>query len=448
MVELKKVFTWQELAKHNTRKSAWVAVYGKVYDVTEWISRHPGGEDVVLLAAGRDATQVFETYHERYDFAEKVLKKYEIGQLISNELPVYPKRGKFYQDLKKRLDSYFEKTKQDPKFHWMQIVRYFLVYSTVALSYYAQFYYGPVRDSYILSFVSAVVLGFACAQVGLLPLHDASHCSFGHSPWLWRILGASHDFINGCSYLNWCYQHQLGHHPYTNVENADPDIVTAEGDVRRIKESQPWHKRYIKQELFVPVLYGALGMKVRIQDVNLLFVEKMNDQIRVNPVETWHLLAFWLGKAFFVFYRFVLPMMYSGLTWKAVLFQFLIADLTASYWLAFTFQANHVVTGVDFPKPNEKKEISKDWAELQVLTAQDYAHKSYFWTNLAGALNYQVVHHLFPNICQHYYMEIAPIVVQACKEHNVRYVVKDTYAEAISGHLEHLKKLGLNEKIM
>jgi hypothetical protein len=45
-------------------------------------------------------------------------------------------------------------------------------------------------------------------------------------------------------------------------------------------------------------------------------------------------------------------------------------------------------------------------------------------------------------------MEIAPIVVQACKEHNVRYVVKDTYAEAISGHLEHLKKLGLNEKIM
>jgi fatty acid desaturase len=278
----------------------------------------------------------------------------------------------------------------------MQLVRYALVYSTVILSYYAQFYFAPVRDNFLLSIVACVALGFACAQVGLLPLHDASHCSFSHSPWLWRILGATHDFINGCSYLNWCYQHMLGHHPYTNVENADPDIITGNPDIRRIKATQPWHSRYIGQEIYVPILYGLLGMKVRFQDINLLLIQKENDSIRVNPPSTWHFNVFWLGKLFFVFYRFVLPLLF--VSYQKVLFNFVVADLVSSYWLAFCFQANHVVDGVEFPLPNEKNEIKQDWAELQVLTAQDYAHGSLFWTNCAGALNYQVVHHLFPNV--------------------------------------------------
>ncbi|CAG8584421.1 3389_t:CDS:2 [Acaulospora colombiana] len=59
-----KKFTWEELSKHNTRNSAYVAVRGNVYDITDFIERHPGGEDILLFAAGRDVTQAFETYHE------------------------------------------------------------------------------------------------------------------------------------------------------------------------------------------------------------------------------------------------------------------------------------------------------------------------------------------------------------------------------------------------
>lgn len=54
-----KKFTWEELAKHNTRSDAYVAIRGNVYDITSFIARHPGGEDILLFAAGRDATQVF-----------------------------------------------------------------------------------------------------------------------------------------------------------------------------------------------------------------------------------------------------------------------------------------------------------------------------------------------------------------------------------------------------
>ena len=56
--------TKQELSSHNNPQNAWAAIHGRVVDLTDFASRHPGG-DVILLAAGRDATALFETYHPR-----------------------------------------------------------------------------------------------------------------------------------------------------------------------------------------------------------------------------------------------------------------------------------------------------------------------------------------------------------------------------------------------
>ncbi|KAJ1497237.1 hypothetical protein HMI55_005619, partial [Coelomomyces lativittatus] len=53
----------KELALHSDERSAWIAIRGKVYDVTRFLQYHPGGRETLLFGAGRDATQVFETYH-------------------------------------------------------------------------------------------------------------------------------------------------------------------------------------------------------------------------------------------------------------------------------------------------------------------------------------------------------------------------------------------------
>ena len=52
-------FTWQQLAQHNREGDAYVAIHGNVYDVTQWMYQHPGGSDVLRVAAGRDVSQVF-----------------------------------------------------------------------------------------------------------------------------------------------------------------------------------------------------------------------------------------------------------------------------------------------------------------------------------------------------------------------------------------------------
>lgn len=54
-----------------------------------------------------------------------------------------------------------------------------------------------------------------------------SHFAITHKPWVWKMVGCIHDFFQGASMLAWMYQHTLGHHPYTNIDGADPDIETA-----------------------------------------------------------------------------------------------------------------------------------------------------------------------------------------------------------------------------
>lgn len=163
-----QVITTKELSRHNTPKSAWIAVRGKVYDITSYIARHPGGADVLLIAAGRDATTVFETYHSLDEIGPlKTLNKFFVGELErdGNELPVFPETGPFYSEVKAAVGEYFARTGQDPKFHWAMVLRYALVFLTVFGSYYAMFFVETVVSRWPLQSLFALIMGFGCAQV-------------------------------------------------------------------------------------------------------------------------------------------------------------------------------------------------------------------------------------------------------------------------------------------
>merc|ERR1711967_33715 len=56
-------YTMEDVAKHNTKQSCWVVLDGKVLDVTNFLSEHPGGELAILTFAGKDATEEFNMIH-------------------------------------------------------------------------------------------------------------------------------------------------------------------------------------------------------------------------------------------------------------------------------------------------------------------------------------------------------------------------------------------------
>jgi cytochrome b involved in lipid metabolism len=47
------------LKQHNKRDDAWSAINGKVYNITPYMSFHPGGEKELMRVAGRDGTKLF-----------------------------------------------------------------------------------------------------------------------------------------------------------------------------------------------------------------------------------------------------------------------------------------------------------------------------------------------------------------------------------------------------
>ena len=72
-----------DVQKHNTPSDCWMAVGDKVYNVTKWIEKHPGG-NVILTHAGLDATDVFEAFHA--DSSYKMLPAFLIGEVVDLEI--------------------------------------------------------------------------------------------------------------------------------------------------------------------------------------------------------------------------------------------------------------------------------------------------------------------------------------------------------------------------
>ena len=67
---------------------------------------------------------------------------------------------------------------------------------------------------------------------------------------------------------------------------------------------------------------------------------------------------------------------------------------------------------------------------------------SKFWTFLAGGLNYQIEHHLFPGYIHTRLPEIREIVKECCDEYKIRYYSFDTFGAAIKSNIELLHELG------
>ena len=74
-----KKYTMKEVKKHNTKKDAWTVINKGVYDITDWIDKHPGG-DIIMKGVGKDATQLFKSIGHP-DYVNKILKKMKIGVL-------------------------------------------------------------------------------------------------------------------------------------------------------------------------------------------------------------------------------------------------------------------------------------------------------------------------------------------------------------------------------
>ena len=77
-----KGYTLAQVATHNSVSSCWSTVNGKVYDLTSWIGRHPGGQQAILSICGKDGSAAFNDQHSGQRRPANELAGFLIGSLI------------------------------------------------------------------------------------------------------------------------------------------------------------------------------------------------------------------------------------------------------------------------------------------------------------------------------------------------------------------------------
>ncbi|XP_018833903.1 cytochrome b5 [Juglans regia] len=105
-----------QVAQHKSKKDSWLVINGRVLDVTKFMEEHPGGEEVLIEAAGKDASKDFEVIgHSKA--AQKLLLKYQVGVLEGCTVQDGDSKEVGYKEAKsKEMSAFVIKDDSTPKY--------------------------------------------------------------------------------------------------------------------------------------------------------------------------------------------------------------------------------------------------------------------------------------------------------------------------------------------
>ncbi|XP_071260641.1 acyl-CoA Delta-6 desaturase-like [Salvelinus alpinus] len=415
------VYTWEEVQRHSHRGDQWLVIDRKVYNITQWAKRHPGGIRVISHFAGEDATDAFSAFHPDPHFVRKFLKPLLIGELATTEPSQdHGKNAALVQDfqaLRDRVES--EGLLRARLLFFSLYLGHILLLEALALG--LLWVWGT---SWSLTLLCSLMLATSQAQASWLQ-HDFGHLSvFKKSSWNHVLQKFVIGHLKGAS-ANWWNHRHFQHHAKPNVFSKDPDVnslhVFVLGDkqpveygVKKLKY-MPYHHQHqyfflIGPPLLIPVYF-------HIQILRTMF-------LRQDWVDLAWSMSFYL-RFFCCYYPFF------GFFGSVALISFV--RFLESHWFVWVTQMNHLPMEMDH-------ERHQDWLTMQ-LSATCNIEQSTFNDWFSGHLNFQIEHHLFPTMPRHNYHLVAPLVRALCEKHGVPYQVK-TLQKGITDVFRSLKKSG------
>jgi linoleoyl-CoA desaturase len=339
----------------------------------------------------------------------------------------------FPKVLRRRLDKFFADPNISPKADRTMWVKIAVGLAVLVGAWIALYTFRP--DSW--KFVALYLLGGLAQTFLLLNIaHDSNHNAISSRPLVNKTLNYVFDLCGISSYM-WRFLHHRGHHSCVNVHGED-DALSGRGLFRftPYDTRAPWHRF---QHIYALVLYALFSLEyVFVRDFECFFSPKHEYLKRAkHPLREYPIL--FAGKAFYLTYMLVLPVMVLGRSPLLVAGTFLLVHLIVGLSVTLVFQTTHTIDSTYFPA--DRDEFDNSVYHIFATTA-DYATENPLVGWLAGGLNHHVVHHLCPFVCHTHYAPLTRIVRETAEEFGVPYRQHPTMTRAIWHHLILLKQLG------
>jgi linoleoyl-CoA desaturase len=339
----------------------------------------------------------------------------------------------FPKVLRRRLEAFFAEAGISPKADRTMWGKIGLGMAVLAGSWISLYLLHPAR----WAFVALYVLGGLAQTFLLLNIaHDSNHNAISSRPAVNKSLNYVFDLCGISSYM-WRILHHRGHHSCINLHGED-DAIEGRG-LFRFTPHDPRAPLHRFQHIYALILYAMFSLEyVFVRDFQSFFFPGHAYLTRTRHPAREYVILF-AGKAFYLTYMLVLPVLVMKEPVLLVLAAFFAVHLIVGLSVVLVFQTTHVIEDTYFP-------LSRDEFENGVYhvfaTTADYATETPIVGWLVGGLNHHVVHHLCPYVCHTHYAPLTRIVKQTAEEFGVPYRQHPTMTKAIWHHLQLLKQLG------
>eukprot|EP01024_Parvocaulis_polyphysoides_P063984 TRINITY_DN7420_c0_g4_i2.p1 TRINITY_DN7420_c0_g4~~TRINITY_DN7420_c0_g4_i2.p1 ORF type:complete len:523 (-),score=68.23 TRINITY_DN7420_c0_g4_i2:1004-2470(-) len=396
-----KSFTLTDVAKHNQPDDCWIIVNDKVYDVTEFVQKHPGGK-IIQEYAGRDASEVFGTFHSKQAWQQ--LSEFYIGQLqnSSEQTIMQQDYQKLYRKFKK--DGLF---KSNIIYYALKIASNQSILGAAVL---ALFYAPGIIGTWPATFLATCLTALFWQQSGWLTHDFLHHQVFPEhryaGNWMGYMLGS---LFQGFSAGWWKNKHNV-HHALPNYIHdehftaIDPDINTLPllSWSKQQLTNSPLENLLVKLQYFtfIPILLIA---RVAWCVESFFFAV----DLALQKQEYAELICICMHYVLFF------GLAFGTLPTAQALTYLLGANFLGGLFLGVVFVISH--NGMDIISDRDE-----NFASAQILTTRNI-QSSVFVDWFTGGLNFQIEHHLFPTMPRHNLPVVQKQVKELCERNGLEY---------------------------
>jgi linoleoyl-CoA desaturase len=411
-------------------------VNGIAYDFEPFVKSHPGGQYALYLGKGNECLGLLHSYHFKIP-DQAFLDKYRCpdkDQLQNFEQEKFPmlekftfEKGGFLDTVKREAMDHFRRKGISHKADWFHIIMFFLNVAAILLSMNAMCTW---TSGWISLLAACAFHGVMRAVLVVQTTHGASHFSFVKSPmgnrWAYRI---GTILIGLWAPPVWDLQHVVAHHVWTNEWPYDSDSAFP---LKSILSNQRrfWYHRY--QYIYMWVVYTFTIPLVMLNSFKDIIIQKQVTFKMRFLAPNARLEAY--GCSVLSLAYLALPFFFQPF-WTA-LWVVNVSSMISSLYFSLQFVVNHEVDSIiDVPTPN----YPIDWGIHQVMGSLTFAPNNRLSLEMAGGLNTQIEHHLFPGVHYSHYNDLSPIIRRVCKQFGVNYQYRDSLVDALKAHYNLLK---------